>query len=456
MSELIDYLESMHLLTQERLFDYICENDITTLNTLVLYMRELIDADYVVSEYNPFVFVPNGDISGTAGCEELSCRIGRAEKFAIFSALYADKVYIQLNFITEEHYELYDIEEIEMDEQMSQKYKIEVLTDMSIILVYAELIKNNIVVITPSHKMLCPNCFQREVFGKKIVDIEKIKSEYRAKAKVILKDYDEENEDAGIIITNIDEFFPDHDLFWNIHNKDELEILKKEQVGSIIKNKEYCKNFVDEFISNEILAAMYTTKYCNEQKAKLITNKVSDAMFLSLKKDNQSLSEIMNYTNFLPEYDLLITNNLCIENVIRLRQEEAESFNKYRIALNKAVVEQNKTKNVTDWKKIYDDIIFPELNNLDMKMKQIRNGRLNRFFCTMAVVGTTMIANAFGNMINPEMFSNIPALGTSVGAAGVNFILDKTSTKKSELQNNDYFFLWKLRKSNNSKFKHWI
>lgn len=201
---------------------------------------------------------------------------------------------------------------------------------------------------------------------------------------------------------------------------------------------------------------MYTTKYCNEQKAKLITNKVSDAMFLSLKKDNQSLSEIMNYTNFLPEYDLLITNNLCIENVIRLRQEEAESFNKYRIALNKAVVEQNKTKNVTDWKKIYDDIIFPELNNLDMKMKQIRNGRLNRFFCTMAVVGTTMIANAFGNMINPEMFSNIPALGTSVGAAGVNFILDKTSTKKSELQNNDYFFLWKLRKSNNSKFKHWI
>lgn len=167
MSELIDYLESMHLLTQERLFDYICENDITTLNTLVLYMRELIDADYVVSEYNPFVFVPNGDISGTAGCEELSCRIGRAEKFAIFSALYADKVYIQLNFITEEHYELYDIEEIEMDEQMSQKYKIEVLTDMSIILVYAELIKNNIVVITPSHKMLCPNCFQREVFGKK-------------------------------------------------------------------------------------------------------------------------------------------------------------------------------------------------------------------------------------------------------------------------------------------------
>lgn len=92
--------------------------------------------------------------------------------------------------------------------------------------------------------------FPTRSFWKKIVDIEKIKSEYRAKAKVILKDYDEENEDAGIIITNIDEFFPDHDLFWNIHNKDELEILKKEQVGSIIKNKEYCKNFVDEFISN--------------------------------------------------------------------------------------------------------------------------------------------------------------------------------------------------------------
>ena len=212
---------------------------------------------------------------------------------------------------------------------------------------------------------------------------------------------------------------------------------------------------INAFVENEIVSSMYTTKYCNEQKAKLITNKVSDAMFLSQKKGNR-ITEVKEYTNMLPEYDLLIPQNMSLKDVIRLRAEEAESFNKYRIALNQAVVEQKKTTDVTDWEKIYDDIIYPELNNLDMKLKQIRNGRLNRFFGTMAIVGTTLVASAFGNMINPEMFSNIPAFGTSVGAAGANFILDKTSTKKSELQNNDYFFLWKLRNANNSKFKPYL
>lgn len=453
MSTLIDYLESINLLTEERLYDYICENDVATLNGLVLYIRELIDADYEISKYTPFVFVPNGDISGTSGCAELSCRMSRAEKFAIFSALYADKVYIQLEFITQEHYEFIDIEEIEMDEELSYIYKIDVLKDLSIILIYAELIKSNIIIITPSHKMLCMNCFQREMFGKSVIDIEKIKREYRSKAKVILKDYDEKNEDVGIIISNIDEFFPDHDLFWNIHGKDLIEMLKNEKIGEIISNQEYCDNFVDEFISEEILSAMYTAKYCREQNAKLITNKLSDAMFLSLRNENQSLAEVKNYTNYLPEYDLLITNNLSLKNVIKLREEESESFNKYRIALNRAVIEQNKTMDATDWKRIYDDIIYPELNNLDMKIKQIKNGRFNRFFGSMAVVGTALVANAFGNTINPDMFSFLPTVATTVGTGGVNYFLDKSSVKKAELQNNDYFFLWKLKKSNEAKFK---
>lgn len=446
MSKLIDYLEYLHILTQKQLFDYICENDIKTLNSLVLYIRKLIDEDYEISEYNPFVFVPNGDISGTGGCEEISCRINRAEKFAVFSALYADKVYIQLNFITSEHYDLYDYEEIEADEMMCQKYKMEILKDMSIILVYAKLIKSNIVLITPNHKMLCLECFQREVFGNNMIDVERIKKEYRSKAEVILRDYDSIANEAAVSIRNIDEFFPDHDLFWNISEENEVKILEKEQVGKAIKNKEYCQAFIDEFIIQEIVSAMYTTKYCNEQNAKLITNKPSDAMFLSLKNDNHKISEIKNHTDILPEYDLLITQNLCLENVIRLRQEESEAFNKYRIALNKAVIEQNKTSDFTDWRKIYDDIIYPELNNLDMKMKQIRSGRLNRFFGTMLVVGTALVANKYGDIIKPDLFSSAQTIGTTVGAAGINFILDKTSTKKAELQNNDYFFLWKLKK----------
>ena len=449
MSKLIDYLESIDLLSLENLYYYIEKCDIATVNSLVIYIRQLIDEDYRISEYTPFIFVPNGDIAGTGGCKEISCRMRRAIKFAGFSALYADKVYIQLEFITHEHYELVDIEEIERDEEQCHRYKEYVLDDIAIILVYAELIRSKVVYITPSHRMLCQKCFQKEVFGKNIIDVDAIKKEYLLKAQVILKEYDHKNRMAMINIDNIDEFFPDHSLFWTVTSEKDLEILRKESVGKEIQDKVFTEKFVNMFISDEILDAMYTTKYCNEQNAKLITNKNSDAMFLALNRKNQKLEDIKEYTSILPEYDLPIVKNISLKDIIKLRQEEAKSFNKYRIAINKAVIEQNKTTNKADWKKIYDDLVYPELNNLDMKMKQIRSGRLNRFFGTMLVVGTALVASKYGDMIKPDLFSSAQALGTSVGAAGINFILDKTSTKKCELQNNDFFFLWKLKKENN-------
>lgn len=446
MSTLIDYLESINLLTFENVSDYIFENDILTLNSLVIYMRDLIEKDYEHSLYTPFVFVPNSDISGAGGCDEISCSIRRAEKFASFAALYADKVYIQLQFITSEHYELIDIDEIIDDIDCTMNFKMKLLKELSLIVTYSELISNSIVIITPSHKMLCPDCFQREVLGNNILDLENLKKAYVSKAKVFLKNFDLKDNSAEISIQNIDEFFPDHDLFWCISNPEEVRQLKKEKVGKIVKNKQFTKEFIEAFIEDEFTSAMYTTKYCNEENAKLITNKLSDSMFLSLNK-NDTLLDLKQQKQLLPEYDLLITQNLSIKNIIRLRQEENESFNKFRIALYKAAKEQCNTSNVLDWEQIYDDIIYPELNNLDLKMKQLKNGRLNRFFGTMTVITTALVANKFGNMLMPGLLSNISAFETTIGAAGINFILDKTSTKKAELQNNDFFFLWKLNKT---------
>lgn len=446
MNKLIDYLDSIDILSSERLNEYIWKSDIATLDTLITYMRQLIDEDYETSKYNPFSFIPNGDICGTGGCEEISCRQRRAQKFAVFAALYADKVYIQLEFITNEHYDFYDLDEIQEDEELCIYFKLAVLKDLSIILVYKELIENGIVCITPSHKMLCPICFQKEILGENKFDVDSIKKEYLVKAKVTLRAFDETRHEAQVGIKGIDEFFPDHDLFWTITDKESLDKLKYEQVGEVIRNKEYSEEFAGQFIEEEILSTMYTTKYCYEQKGKLITNKLSDAMFLAKENQKYPIFDMIKYVDMLPEYDLLVTENLQLKDVIRLRQEESEAFNKYRIALNNAVIEQNKTFNITDWNKIYDDIIYPELNNLDLKIKQIKTGRLNRFFGTMVVVGTAIVANKYGNLINPDLFSSVQAFGTTIGAAGANFILDKTSMQKSELQNNDYFFLWKLKK----------
>ena len=444
MSKITEYLKELNLKSYKQVDSYIYDNSITTLNSLVLYLRELIDTEYTVSEYTPFTFLPNSDISGAGGCEALSCKIHRAKDFSIFTALYADKVYLKLDFITSEHYELHDIDEIEHDAEMEEGYKIKLKQDMYILIAYFELIENNIICITPARFMICPDCFQKSFLNSKSKkDVSKLKSDYVKKAKVILQAFDGHGH-AEVRIDNIDEFFPDHPLYYNYDNPEVLKLLKNEKVGTEIKNKDFTTDLVNGFIENEILEASYTAIYCNEQSARLITNKLSDAMFFGISKNSNNLRIMEEKYKSLPEYLMPIVYNLDLENLINLRNEEQESFNKYRIALNKAIYENQKMNNENDSIKIYDELIYPELNNLNMKLKQLKQGSLKRTFGTISVVGSVIVANMFGDLFNPTLLTATVSFGTTVAAVGTNFILDRQSKKKANMQNNDFYFLWRL------------
>lgn len=170
-------------------------------------------------------------------------------------------------------------------------------------------------------------------------------------------------------------------------------------------------------------------------------------MFFGMNKNHNNLKHLEESHRSLPEYPMPIVKNLRLSDIIRLREEEHESFNKYRVALNKAIREQLKTSNEVDSLKIYDDIIYPEFNNIDMKLKQLKQGRLYRTFGAMSIVGSVLVANVFGNMISPGLFAAAVPFGTAVAAAGANFILDKQSTKKANLQESDFYFLWQLKKN---------
>jgi len=446
MSKICEYLYELKISNYGSLQKYIANNDIKTIHSLVLHLRDLIDSEYVLEDYTPFTYVPNADISGTGGCQAIPCRISRARKFSNFSALYADRVYINLEYITSEHYEQEDIDEIESNIEMYDWYKESVGKDLLLIIAYFKLIEKGIVYITPARHMMCMDCFQKSIFGsEKRIDIEELKADYTLKAKVILRGFDKVTGSADIGVENISEFFPDHDLFWSIDDRKALKLLAKEKIGSEIKNKRFTQKFISDFIEEEIIGACYTALYCQEQNARLITNKKSDSMFLGMNSSYKNLNYLENQYNSLPEYRIPIVKNLDLENLLRLREEERESFNNYRIALNRAIVEQMSIKNEIDLRKIYDDLIYPELNKLDMKLKQIKKGKLNKFFGTMSIIGIVIVANKFGNFINPSLLAASISFGIATAATSANFILENLSNKKIALQDNDFYFLWKLK-----------
>ena len=169
-------------------------------------------------------------------------------------------------------------------------------------------------------------------------------------------------------------------------------------------------------------------------------------MFLGMNKCHNDLQNLESYHSLLPEYMLPIVENLDLTKIIMLREEEQEAFNKYRIALNTAVKAQIKTDNQSDWKKIYDDIIFPELNNLDMKLRQLKRGRWGHIFGIMGIVGSVIVGSSFGDAFSLGILTQAVVASSAVATAtGLNFVLDKHNNDKANLQENDYYFLWKLK-----------
>lgn len=445
MSDLIGYLDEIGVLEEEKLESYVWETDIKTLHGLVMYLRQVIDKEYEKSEYSPFTFMPNGEISGAGGCSELSCKKRRANKFATFSAMYADRIYLQLSFITSEHMDDYDFEDMLDEDDFWYRYSLQ--GDLSVISIYSELIKYKVVNIVPARHTMCRNCFQKWALGEKsICDIEQIKREYEKLAKIILYQYDNKKEEAFIQIRGVDEFFPNHDAIWPIDDIEGIKILKKEKVGQIIKNREYARALISEFIKNELVSACYLAKYCNEQGAKLITDKESDAMFLGINEKVSTMREVGTYLNGLPEYDMPLIGNLRIADVLRLRTSESEAFDRYREALKLAIIEQQKNEDDINLHQIYDDILYPELHRLDEQIRKAKTGKLKMLFGGMLVFTSSVVVNRYGNIANTGLLSNMNDLELALLNGGVSWAFSKVGATKREPKDNDYYFLWKLKK----------
>ena len=152
------------------------------------------------------------------------------------------------------------------------------------------------------------------------------------------------------------------------------------KTGTLITDPSLINNFIDNFIEDEFVSASYYASYCKSNNAKLITNKISDSMFMNLANQTKIDSNGLNYYNAIPKYDMPFVTNITIEKALQLRKVESESFNKYRIALNKAISEQRKTNSTLEWDDIYDDILFTEFCELDKKSENIRNRIYKKYF----------------------------------------------------------------------------
>lgn len=449
MSRVIEYLKEVNLDNRNHIKNYIMNSTTEELVIFIEHLRNLIEQDYVVKKYNPFTFVPNNELSGAGGCYELSCKIERANRFAIFSSLYAEDVYIQLNFITNPHDD-FDIDEIDANYETYFEFRYMLECDLSILNTYSKLIESGIVHITPPKYLYCKDCFHKEVLGiENFIDIDPLKKSILNKAKLYVNSYDKDLDLLTFKVENIDEFFPEHGQIF-IAPQNNLIKLSNSSIkpGTLITDPDLINNFIDNFVDDEFVSASYYASYCKNNNAKLITNKISDSMFMELANQRNKHNNGLNYYNAIPKYDMPFVTDITVEKALQLREIEGESFNKYRIALNKSISEQHKTNSALEWNDIYDDILFPAFCELDEKLKNIRNGIYKKTFYEIALVGTVISAGIYTGIVPNNMTDIMKSLGfgTSAAISVVRQFFSKTPGKET-LRENDYYFLWQLKKN---------
>lgn len=447
MSKLTEYLAELNINTYSALDTYIYNTDIDTLFNLVIYLRDLIDKDFIIPQYTPFSFVPSDELSGTGGCSEISCKSRRATRFANFSSLYADSIYIKLNTITFEHLEAF-FDDICSNEMMEYKFRYALFCDINIINIYTPLINANIVYIEPTRKLYCKDCFQKALLNiEHPIDISPIINYVKTNAIINIDEYNFDSKHMAISISNLENFFDSESGIYLL-NEDFINALPSTYQPSNIldKNIPVVSDMLTNIVESAFVDCCYYTAYCNNSHSKLITSTPSNALFMDYTNKQLPINDIINSLSTLPEYELPFSKTQSLDTVLHLREIEKESFNRYRNALNTAVKEQTKTTSSFDWYNIYDDIIYPEFCNLDSKLKNLKTGAFKKTFQNLALTSAIVTAGVLSGTITQSIPGIITSLGGISGTIGLGHkVLDHNPPIKDQLRENDFYFLWKLK-----------
>lgn len=436
MSKLIQYLEDLDVKDIGKLRSYIIDNDIDTLQSMLEYVRKLVYMDWEINDYSPFSFVPSMDLSGFGGCTEISCKMKRASNFAKFSALYCDTAYIYVPSITLPH-------EIKSTNKGYEQFKMELIADFSLIVFYENLITRKIIKIVPPNFNLCKDCFIKDFLTEndKIALFELSKA-LSKKASIVAREYSRELKIGLLEIKNLEEIYMDHKSFFGISDGPFLEELKNlNNFPTEIKDKKLIESFVYKLVEEEYYHTKFETFMSSAYKSKYITAKTSGKMII----DAVSNKKEINQNEIVPIYDMPIVDSVNTNIILSVRDREAESFNQYRVALNKAINEHYKGQSEAEITEIYDDIVYPSFTKLESSLKQISRKNIAKTAGEIAIIGSTLTLGIIGGIIP---FNSTGILAGLSGTTVISNIVKKAAdwvADTTSAPENDYYFLWKLK-----------
>lgn len=434
--KIIEYMAELDLTSQENISSYFMINDIETIQSLVEYVRHLAIEDWSTAEYSPYLFAPSAEVSGFGGCYEIECKLRRAEKFIRFASLYSDTIYLFVESITMPH------EPAFADESERFGYRYDLMCDFTLILLYSHLLERRIAKIIPPNFGICRNCFAKYIANESNLKLlDPLIQDYCRKALVEATSYDDDIKMGRVIVKNLPELFPDHDGFTMINGGKRLKTLKAlKAFPSVVRNQKFIEWLIQSYVYKNYLDSRFEAYMSSMYQSKLIISKQSDkAMF-----DIMAANTVGGAPS--PVFEMPFLDTIDTDTILKIREDERQAFNDYRVALDKAAKLYGSNPNPIESKEIYDDIIYPAFLKLDAMFERTKKMHIFKAVSEFLVISSTVTLGVMNSVIPANPIGIATALGgTGALVNQISGVVERKLNSGSEMEAKDFYFLWKLK-----------
>jgi hypothetical protein len=378
-----------------------------------------------------FGFMANTPLSGgPSPCSEIDCRIARVDTLARFTALYADHVAIRNPFA-----------------DYTPGMPVSILRqrlagDMAVMLRLEPLVRAGLVTVTPPVVAMCARCSaifaaQHDSLSEAIDSAaDRLLEQYMS--RVVVK-----REPSGCVgvygpeefIVHGAQFFqtPPESVFSGRLTRGRKERLVRALISPLL----------EDVYRHHVHSRHTGFNYLTDRELDLTV--IRSVGGPAVKPIDRALMRGLSHT-------LPVVMRMPIQEILRLREEEAESFAVYRHAISSIVREADlTTKDAIE--EAFQSKVMPEIAKIDLAVKNAQKiagrGIKHEIGISAAAVSIGMLVGT----VQPTIGAVLAALG---GLGAVKTIVEKAVVASSPppvIRENSFYFLWQLQRPKQGKLQ---
>jgi hypothetical protein len=146
------------------------------------------------------------------------------------------------------------------------------------------------------------------------------------------------------------------------------------------------------------------------------------------------------FSHFLP-----IVDAVEIKRILKLRNEEAGAFERYRDAISKNLRKHPKAT-VREQVQLFDDVIRPEIAKIDAAVRRSRKLLVRSIMQDVVVISGAIGIGAFSGLLPPAIGLAAAGLGSLHYSPQFVRKLTELCSEPKQAMDSRYYFLWKVRR----------